>query len=152
MATRAIALLSDAKVPFDVVKYNHREKGAAFAARATGFALSQTVKTLVVDIGGSQYVLALTPGDASLDLRRLAKACSSKRAAMAPAAAAERITGYRTGGISPFGTRQRLVVIMERRLLEFDEVMINAGQRGIMLKMRPLDILGVLGARTSAIT
>ncbi len=53
---------------------------------------------------------------------------------------AERITGYLVGGISPFGTRQKLPVVMEESILKFEEILINAGQRGTMLKMAPRDI------------
>ena len=44
------------------------EKGAAFAAGATGFALEKTIKTLVVDLGRKQYVLVLMPGDRRLSM------------------------------------------------------------------------------------
>ena len=57
---------------------------------------------------------------------------------------AERITGYLVGGISPFGTRQKLPVIMEERILKFEEILINAGQRGTMLKIAPEIIPTVL--------
>ena len=51
MSTRAIRFLKQKKIPFQLVKYSHVEKGAEFAAVATGFPLSATVKTLVVDLG-----------------------------------------------------------------------------------------------------
>ena len=71
-----------------------KKKGAAFAARATGFPLDRTVKTLVVDLGGRNYCLALLPGDRQLDLKQLAQVFALKRAAMADTATAERLTGY----------------------------------------------------------
>jgi Cys-tRNA(Pro)/Cys-tRNA(Cys) deacylase len=151
MSTRAIAYLKRKKVPFDVVKYDHEEKGAEFAAKAVGFPLEATVKTLVVDLGQKGHVLALVPGDRQLDLKKLAKACQVKRAAMADTAAAERLTGYLVGGISPFATKQRFSAVMEARLLSVDRVLINAGQRGTMLKMAPEDIAGTLNCATARI-
>jgi Cys-tRNA(Pro)/Cys-tRNA(Cys) deacylase len=71
---------------------------------------------------------------------------------MADAATAERVTGYLVGGISPFATRQAMKVLMEQCLLDFTEVMINAGQRGLLLKMAPGDIARVLGAETVSLT
>ena len=47
VSTRAIAYLKKKKIPYEVVKYEHEEKGAEFAARATGYALERTVKTLM---------------------------------------------------------------------------------------------------------
>ena len=137
MSTRAIQLLEQKEIPFEVVKYDHEEKGAEFASKASGFPLERTVKTLVVDLGERQYTLVLMPGDKQLSMRRLAEIRRVKRAAMADTRTAERITGYLVGGISPFGTRQKLPVVIEESILKFEEILINAGQRGTMLKIAP---------------
>jgi Cys-tRNA(Pro)/Cys-tRNA(Cys) deacylase len=152
MSTRAIQHLKWKDVSFEVIKYEHEEKGAAFAARATGFPLDRTVKTLVVDLGGRNYCLALLPGDRQLDLKQLAQAFAVKRAAMADTATAARLTGYLVGGISPFGTKQALPAVMEKRIREYAQVLINAGQRGVMLKMAPEDIVAALGCRLESIS
>ena len=140
MSTRAIQFLKQKKIAFEVVKYDHEEKGAEFAARASGYPLERTVKTLVVDLGEKQYALVLIPGDTQLSMKRLAKIQRLKRAAMADTRTAERLTGYLVGGISPFGTRQKLPVVMEESILKFESILINAGQRGTMLLMAPRDI------------
>jgi Cys-tRNA(Pro)/Cys-tRNA(Cys) deacylase len=144
MSTRAILFLKQRRIPFEVVHYEHLEKGAEFAARATGFALERTVKTLVVGIGAHRHALVLLSGERQLDMRKLAQALSVKRAEMADAATAERLTGYHVGGISPFGTRQLLPVVMDASIMNTEEVLINAGQRGVMLKMKPIDIHAAL--------
>jgi len=141
MSTRAIKFLKQKGVSFGIKRYRHEEKGARFAAWALGFPLEKTIKTLVVDLGPKGYVMVLMPGDKNIDLKKLAAALSVKRAAMADTATAERLTGYLVGGISPFGTKQDLPVVMEECLLEYDRAAINAGQRGIMLVMDPQDIL-----------
>jgi len=149
VSTRAIAWLNKKKIPHAVVQYDHEEKGAVFAAQAVGFPLDQTVKTLVVDLGGNSFGLALMPGDRELVLKKMAKACGVKKAAMATPDTAERLTGCHVGGISPFGLRQRLPVVMEAGLLKHAAVMINAGQRGVMLKMVPGDIVKATGCRVA---
>jgi Cys-tRNA(Pro)/Cys-tRNA(Cys) deacylase len=151
MSTRAIRFLKRKAVTYELVKYVHEEKGAEFAARATGFPLDRTVKTLVIDLGGRKYCLALLPGDRQLDLKQLAQVFAVKRAAMAATASAERLTGYLVGGISPFGTKQVLPAVMEKRILKYAEVIINAGQRGMMMKMTPEDIVKALGCRVASI-
>ena len=127
-----------------MVKYEHQEKGAEFAANAIGFPLKKTIKTLVVDLGSKNYLLALVPGNKQLALKRLARICSVKRAAMADTETAQRITGYLVGGISPFGIRHALRAVMDESLPVYDRVAINAGQRGVMLIMAPADIIRVL--------
>jgi Cys-tRNA(Pro)/Cys-tRNA(Cys) deacylase len=144
MSTRAVKFLQQKGALFEVVKYRHEQKGAMFAARAVGFPLERTIKTLVVSLEKKQYALALVPGNLQLDLKKMAKACDAKRAKMADTTTAERLTGYHVGGISPFGITGRLPAVMEAALLDHDAVMINAGQRGVMLKMSPADIASLL--------
>ncbi len=144
MTTRAAAFLARNNIPFDVVKYDHQEKGAAFAARAIKFPLEKTVKTLVVETGRKAYRLVLMPGHKEIDLKRLARFYGAKRAAMADVQTAQRLTGYLVGGISPFGVKQALPAVMDASLATLDRVAINAGQRGVMLLMRPGDIIKVL--------
>jgi len=152
MSTRAIQYLQQKKVPFEIVKYDHEEKGAEFAARASGYPLERTVKTLVVDLGGGEYLLALMPGDKQLSMKRLARLCGVKRAAMADSPTAERLTGYLVGGISPFGTKQILRVVMEKSILNFETILINAGQRGTMLKIAPEILRTILDSTVAGVS
>jgi Cys-tRNA(Pro)/Cys-tRNA(Cys) deacylase len=152
MSTRAIQYLKQHRVSFDTVVYPHAHKGAEYAAEATGYSLEMTVKTLVVDLGEGQYALALMPGDKQLSMKRLAKACRCKRAAMADTKTAQRITGYLVGGISPFGTKQKLPVVMEEGLLNYDRVLINAGQRGKLILIAPTDMRKTLGCKVASLT
>ena len=140
MSTRAIQFLKQNKIPFEVISYDHAQKGAKFAAKATGYPLEATVKTLVVDLGKNLHTLVLMPGNKQLSMKRLAKVCGVKRAAMVDIPTAERLTGYLVGGISPFGIKKKIPVVMDDGVLKFDRILINAGQRGTMLIMDPADI------------
>lgn len=144
MSTRAIQFLEKKNIPFEVLKYDHREKGAEFAAVAVGCALEKTIKTLVIALGKNTFCLVLMPGHGEVSLKKLAKACGVKKASMADTATAQRLSGYLVGGISPFGIRQKLPVKIEASLLEHDQVVINGGQRGMLLKMNPRDIVRTL--------
>lgn len=146
MSTRAIKFLNQKGVTFHVVEYDHKQKGAKFASEAIGFPLAKTIKTLVADLGPKGHALVLVPGDKNLSPKKLAKAFGVKRTTMADTVAAERLTGYLVGGISPFGTKQKIPVIMEKCLMKADAVAINAGQRGVMLVLKPDDIVSALNA------
>ncbi|MDD2389924.1 MAG: YbaK/EbsC family protein [Desulfobacterales bacterium] len=151
MSTRAVKILKQKNVVFEIVKYDHKEKGAAFAASATGFPLAQTIKTLVVDLGNRSYCMALMSGMMQLDLKKVAFVFGVKNAKMADPATAQRLTGYLIGGIGPFGSKQNLPVVMEITLMAYETVLINAGQRGTLLKMSPNDIAANLNCRISPI-
>ncbi len=146
MTTRGIQYLKNNRIAHQVVKYDHEEKGAEFAARAVDFPLAQTIKTLVVALDNNRFTLVLAPGDRQLSMKKVARACKAKRAAMADTTTAQRITGYQVGGISPFGSKKPLSAVMDASLTSHQEVMINAGQRGIMVKMLPGDIMMTLKA------
>ena len=141
MSTRATEFLNRKGIPFKVVEYAHDKKGAIFASEAIGFPLERTIKTLIVHLDRKGYFIVLMPGDKTINLKRLAGAYSVKRAAMADMPTAERLTGYLVGGISPFGTKQNLPIVVEESLLNFNRVAINGGRRGLMLIMNPKDIL-----------
>ena len=148
MSTRAIQWLRKQKIDFAVVAYDHQVKGAVFAAQATGYPLARTVKTLVIDLGGGACGLALMPGDRQLAMKKLARVLGVKKAVLADARSTERLTGYRIGGISPFGIRRPLAAAMEASLMVHTRVLVNGGQRGVMLEMRPQDIAAGLNCRT----
>jgi Cys-tRNA(Pro)/Cys-tRNA(Cys) deacylase len=151
MSTRAIQFLKQNKIPFEVISYDHAQKGAKFAAKATGYPLEATVKTLVVDLGQNLHTLVLMPGNKQLSMKRLAKVCGVKRAAMVDIPTAERLTGYLVGGISPFGIKKKIPVVMDDGVLKFDRILINAGQRGAMLIMDPTNIREILACKVAKV-
>jgi Cys-tRNA(Pro) deacylase len=57
---------------------------------------------------------------------------------------AQRHTGYQVGGTSPFGTKKRVPVYAERSILELEELYINAGRRGLLVKLKSADLARAL--------
>lgn len=149
MSTRGIQVLKQHKIPFKRVQYDHQEKGASFASRAVGYALSQTIKTLVVTLDNHRHVFVLMPGDCRVSMKKVASACGAKKTVLADAETAQRLTGFLIGGISPFGSKKKLPVVMDTTLQNHSEVMINAGQRGTMVKVSPDDIIKLLTPKTA---
>ncbi len=66
-------------------------------------------------------------------------------------AAAERLTGYKIGGISPFAQARAVPTAVDESALAEPFVVINAGQRGLLLQVDPRDARRVLQARTAAL-
>ncbi len=147
VGTRGTQYLDQLKIPYELKKYEHLEKGAVFAAGALEHPLEATIKTLVVELTPPGPILLLMPGDREVPLKDLARKLGARRAEMADPAAAERLTGYHVGGISPFGTRKKLQVYLEEGLTRFSQVAINAGQRGIMVLMSPQNVIKASGAK-----
>ena len=70
---------------------------------------------------------------------------------MADARAAERATGYVTGGMSPLGQRRSLPTIVDDSALAFETIHVSAGRRGLELELAPADLLALTGGRAAAI-
>ena len=69
---------------------------------------------------------------------------------MAEAAAAERVTGYVAGGISPLGQRRTLPTVVDASALDHETIDVSAGRRGLELELAPTDLVHD-GARAAPI-
>lgn len=116
------------------------------AAQALGIEPARIFKTLIVMIDNKRPAVALTPVAAETRLKTLAAALGGKRAAMAETSEAERLSGYVKGGISPFGQRQRLDVVVDRSVRDHDTVFVNGGRRGLQIELSPDDLILALSA------
>jgi Cys-tRNA(Pro)/Cys-tRNA(Cys) deacylase len=145
--TNAVKWLRAQGVRFDVLTYTFTEVGADLAAEAVGRPLEACCKTLIVKAAGPSYYVAIVPGDQRFDTRRMAAAVGVKSADLADPAEAEKITGYHVGGISPFALRRKLPVLIEESLLALDRILVNGGQRGVLLEMDTQTVVRLLDAR-----
>ena len=128
-------------------RYDYVEHGGTGeAARQLGIDEHRIAKTLVMVDDGHHEHLVVMHGDCTVSLKQLARELGRKTMAPAAPLAAERVTGYRIGGISPFGTRKDLPVHVARGLLDFDTILINGGQRGLLIEIDPRCLVDVLSA------
>jgi Cys-tRNA(Pro)/Cys-tRNA(Cys) deacylase len=144
-STRGTLALDRHAVDYERHPYEHRVKGAAYAAEALGIDPARLAKTLVASIDGDP-VFALVPGDRELSLKALARIAGGRSAALVEPRDAERLTGYVVGGISPFGARKQLPVYAERSWLEHPQVALNGGARGLIVELASDDLVRVLEA------
>ena len=151
--TPATVALAKAGVEVTLLPYEHAAGAPSYggeAADALGLSHDEVFKTLVARVDG-RLVTAVVPVSGTLDLKALAAAMGTKKAAMAEPADAERATGYVVGGISPIGQRNRLPVVVDDSVLALPAVYVSAGRRGLQVRLAPADLLRVTGARTAAI-
>ncbi len=150
-ATRA---LDAAKVAYRLHEYAYDPSAANIgrqAAATLGVDPARMFKTLMVALDGKP-ACAILPVDHELSLKKLAAALGGKHAAMLPVADAERITGYHVGGISPFGRRKRVPVALDASASSHPQVLVNGGQRGLMIEVSPGAIMELLSATVTTIT
>jgi Cys-tRNA(Pro)/Cys-tRNA(Cys) deacylase len=124
--------------------------GEAVAA-AIGVDPRRLFKTLVTTVD-DRLAVAVVPVAAALDLKALAAACRGKRAAMAQTAAAERSTGYVTGGISPLGQRSRLPTVVDASADQWPTIYVSAGRRGLQVELSAADLIRLTNATIALIS
>jgi Cys-tRNA(Pro)/Cys-tRNA(Cys) deacylase len=159
--TPATRVAKAAGIAHALHEYAHDPAAASYAleaAEALGLDPARVFKTLVVSVGaggggagggaggggagGDGLTVCVVPSDATLDLKAV-----GKRAAMAPAERAERVTGYVAGGISPLGQRRALPTLVDDSALAHDTVFVSAGRRGLELELAPADLVALTRAQ-----
>ncbi|HSK55406.1 MAG TPA: Cys-tRNA(Pro) deacylase [Jiangellales bacterium] len=153
VGTPATAVLARSGVPHALHPYQHDPSAASYgleAAEVLGVEPARVFKTLLADVEG-RTVVAVVPVSGTLDLKALAAAVGGKRAAMADAAVAERLTGYVRGGISPLGQRRRLPTVVDETALGFATVFVSGGRRGLDVELAPGDLVQLTSATTAPI-
>ncbi|MEM6108513.1 aminoacyl-tRNA deacylase [Mycobacterium sp. 050272] len=155
-ATPALAALTEAGVPHEVVKFGHDPREHSFGSEAVkalaklGIAPGQIYKTLVIAVPDGLAV-AVVPASARLSLKAAAAVLGVTKATLAEPAVAERSTGYIVGAVSPFGQRKPLPTVVDSSALAWERVFCSAGRRGWDVAVAPQDLIGVTGAVTADI-
>ncbi len=148
--TPAVVALRKAEVDHTVHEYDGgggSDSGYAHeAAEALGVDPARVFKTLVVDLDGSGLGVVVAPATHDVDLRAAASALGAKRAELADATRAQRTTGYVLGGISPFGQRKRLPVVIDASAAGFPTIFVSGGRRGLELEVAAADLVRLLDA------
>jgi Cys-tRNA(Pro)/Cys-tRNA(Cys) deacylase len=153
-ATRATQALSKAGIAFTLHHYTYdpsADRVGLQAAEALGESPARVLKTLMALVDGKP-VCVIVPSDREVAMKKLAAACGGKQAEMMKPADAERATGYKVGGISPFGQTRRARMVIEQDALTHGLVYLNGGQRGLQVRLNPGDAQRLLDALAAAVT
>ena len=147
-STRATKALEQVGAVFSVHAYDYdpdADKIGMQAAEALGEAPQRVLKTLIALVDGKPVCVVLR-SDREVSMKKLAAALGGNAAQMMKPAEAERISGYKIGGVSPFGQTRRLRTAIDAEALAEPYVFVNGGQRGLQVRLAPADALAALKA------
>ena len=143
--TPATRLLKLAKVDYSPHLYTYEEHGGtAVSARELQVQEHQVVKTLVMEDESGNPLLVLMHGDREVSTKALARVIGVKSVFPCNADAAQKHTGYKVGGTSPFATRKPLPVYMEKTIQDLQTIYINGGKRGFLVGLSPQIVIDLL--------
>ncbi len=143
--TQAIRLLRRHKIDFIPRPYRYAERGGtAASARELQVAEHQVIKTLVMQDEQGAALIVLMHGDREVSQKNLARQIGVKQVTPCSPKIADALTSYKTGGISPFGTRKTLPIYIEKSILNLEQIYINGGKRGFLIEIKPTDLIKAL--------
>jgi Cys-tRNA(Pro) deacylase len=143
--TPATAFLKKHRVGYTEHIYTYEEHGGtAVSARELGVPEHDVVKTLIMEDEAKRALIVLMHGDRKVSTKNLARQIGVKKVEPCTPEAANRHSGYLVGGTSPFGTRKKLPVYVEKSVLALKKIYINGGRRGYLVGIDPADLARVL--------
>ena len=142
-------LLGSRKIPYTAYEVPAEKLGALETARILNVEAASVFKTIVVTREKPKKpLLVVVPGDAEVDLKKLASALSEKKVFLPTEREAEALTGLQAGGISPLALINKgFQVVIDSSAQNFETIYISGGQRGLNIQLGVKDLAGLVNAK-----
>jgi Cys-tRNA(Pro)/Cys-tRNA(Cys) deacylase len=152
--TNAARLLDSLNIPYQLRPYevDPDDLTAISVAKKIGLPPEQVFKTLLTSTAENDHLFAVVPGDAELDLKKLAAAAGTRRIELASLKEVEPLTGYIRGGVTVLAAKKPFPAYADETIELFDIISVSAGQRGLQLLIAPADYLRATAARLTDLT
>ncbi len=152
--TNAARLLDALGIPYELRPYDVdlEDLSAVSVAEKIGMPIEQVFKTLVTRTSENTHLFGVVPGDAELDLKKLAAAAGVRKVEMASLKDVEPLTGYIRGGVTVLSAKKPFPAYADETLEIFGVISVSAGQRGLQLVLSPTDYLRATGAILTDLT
>lgn len=136
--TNAMRLIETKKLPYEVHSYPWKEDAldGKHVADALARPVGQVFKTLVLVGDKTGILVALVSSEASIDLKKMAKASGNKKVDMLPLKELEKTTGYIRGGCSPLGMKKDFPTYLSNEMENWETVLFSAGKRGQQIELK----------------
>ena len=144
-ATPAIHMLREHKVEFEPHLFSYEERGGtSVSSRELGVSENIVIKTLIMQTDAKEPLVVLMHGDKQVSTKELARTLGVKAISPCKPEDANRHSGYQVGGTSPFGTRKKMPIYIQKTILDLKEIYINGGGKGFLVSLDPLELVRVL--------
>lgn len=143
--TAAVRVLRDAKVNYTGYLYTYEEHGGTrVSSRELGIDEHLMIKTLIMEDEQRKPLVVLMHGDLEVSTKELARHLGVKTITPCSPEIANKHSGYLVGGTSPFGTRHKMPIYLEKTIFDLPLIYINGGKRGFLVSMEPGELVRVL--------
>lgn len=134
------------EIPHEISLVEIPTRTAALAADSLGLDRSEIGKTLIVEVD-EEPVVAIIPGDRRIDIRKLRALTGAGKVKLVDPEDVVNLTGYVLGGTPPLAHASEMPIYLDHRLLGVPVLYTSGGQINTILKIKPIDLIEVGGAR-----
>jgi Cys-tRNA(Pro)/Cys-tRNA(Cys) deacylase len=141
--TNVARLMDRDKVNYELVSYevDENDLSAIHVASQLGEDIDQVFKTLVLNGDKVGHFVCILPGEHEVDLKLAAKVSGNKSCDLLPLKELLPTTGYIRGGCSPIGMKKHFPTYIHATCQQYPYIYVSAGQRGLQIKLAPLDLI-----------
>ena len=152
--TNAARILDQKKIEYEIIPYivDENDLSTKHIASQLGEEICRVFKTLVLKGDRTDYFVCVVPGNAEVDLKKVAKITGNKKCDLIPMKELFPLTRYIRGGCSPIGMKKAFPTYIHKTAIEFDHIYISAGVRGQQFKLKPTDLVQLVQARVDDLT
>ena len=136
----------------DIIELPDSARIAPEAAQAVGCAVAQIVKSLIFRGVDSERPILVVASGANRVNERVLSELVGETVAKADADFTRRHTGFAIGGVPPTGHLEPLHTIVDRDLLQHEEIWAAAGTPHVLFKLTPAELQAMTGGTVAAIT
>lgn len=134
----------------EVREFSASTATASDAAAAIGTTVGRIVKSLVF-LAAEEPILVLASGPNRVDVEKVSQLLG-KPISRANANQVRQMTGFSIGGVPPVGHSQQLSTLVDRDLLQYDEVWAAAGTSNAVFSIAPTDLVRITAGRVEDVT
>jgi len=140
--TRALDALN---IPYRFFRHPGPVRSLEQAAEERGQRPGQIVRSIVFRLSKDDFILVLIAGPEQISWSKLRAYLGVSRISMASEDEVIEATGYPLGAVSPFGTPSPMRLLVDRNVLDEDELSIGSGVRYTTVILSKDDLLRALG-------
>jgi len=143
--TMGVRAMREHGVAFTPRLYRYQGGGAAGSAEALDVDPLRVAKTLIFEDENCDPLCVVMNGPYEVSTKQLARHVGCKKIEPCAPARAEALTGYKVGGISPFGQRTAMPLYLQLDLFDHEQILVNGGHRGFLVEIAPGELERALG-------
>lgn len=145
--------LDSKKIHYTPIELPTEKLGAEETAAYLNLPPDVIFKTIVVIRPKGKPLLCVISGPNVVNLKAVAELVGEKKVSIPTQAEAESLTGLQSGGISPLAlVNKGFNIYIDAVALNYAEIYISGGQRGLNIRLNPRDVQKLTNARIAEIS